>query len=257
MNAVLNSEKDKVAIVTGAAQGIGRATALRLMRNGVKVVAVDRQADGLATLRSEAPDQVEILELDVTSADAPDTTIATAMDKFGRVDALVNNAGIGIAKPVHLTTDEEFDRFMNINLRSVFRFTRAALGVMKAGATIVNVASTFGLMGNPNASSYAATKAALMGLTRQMVADYGPTGIRVNAVAPGVIVTDMVKGRLETSEYFRKLMVETTPYTRLGTAEDVANVIAFLCSDESGYVNGHVLTIDGGWSAANFVPQGA
>jgi NAD(P)-dependent dehydrogenase (short-subunit alcohol dehydrogenase family) len=120
----------------------------------------------------------------------------------------------------------------------------------------VNVASTFWLIGNPNASSYAATKAALIGLTRQMVADYGPSGIRINAVAPGVIVTDMVKGRLETSEYFRKLMVETTPFPRLGKAEDVANVIAFLCSEEAGYVNGHVLTIDGGWSAANFVPQG-
>jgi NAD(P)-dependent dehydrogenase (short-subunit alcohol dehydrogenase family) len=123
---------------------------------------------------------------------------------------------------------------------------------MQAGAAIVNVASTFGLMGNPNSSSYATTKAAVVGLTRQMAGDYGPKGIRVNAVAPGVIRTPLIEERLGMPA-FRHLMVDTTPFPRVGTPQDVAGAVRFLCSDDAGFVNGHVLVIDGGWSATNYV----
>jgi NAD(P)-dependent dehydrogenase (short-subunit alcohol dehydrogenase family) len=213
-------------------------------------VAIDRNAAGLETFSNN--EKAATAALDVAAADAPAKAVALARERFGRLDFLVNNAGIGNSKPVHLTSDEELDRFIAVNLRSVFRFAREALGAMQAGAAIVNVASTFGLMGNPNSSSYATTKAAVVGLTRQMAGDYGPKGIRVNAVAPGVIRTPLIEERLGMPA-FRRLMVDTTPFPRIGTPQDVAGAVRFLCSDDAGFVNGHVLVIDGGWSATNYV----
>lgn len=241
-----------VAIVTGAAQGIGRAIAEQFVKDGVSVVAIDRNREGLDSLAAGAPSKVATAVLDVTADDAPARAIALAKERFGQLDILVNNAGIGNSKAVHLTTDAELDRFLNTNLRSVFRFTREALGVMGAGASIVHVASTFGLVGNPNTAPYAATKAALIGLTRQMAADYGPKGIRVNAVAPGVIHTPLTHERLDNPA-FRRLLVDTTPFPRIGKPADVAGAVRFLCSSDASFVNGHVLVVDGGWSAANYV----
>ena len=239
----------QVALVTGAAQGIGRAIAERFLKDGFSLVAIDRNREGLDSLRGA---NLASAVLDVTADDAPARAVGLAKERFGRLDILVNNAGIGNSKPVHLTSDEELDRFVSVNFRSVFRFTREALGVMSSGAAIVHVASTFGLLGNPNNSSYASTKAALIGLTRQMAADYGPKGIRVNAVAPGVIQTPLVQERLGNAA-FRRLMVDTTPFPRIGKPEDVAGAVRFLCSEDASFVNGHVLVIDGGWSAANYV----
>lgn len=242
----------QVALITGAAQGIGRAVADRFLRDGFALVAVDRNADGLEALAKVAPERVAIAPLDVTADEAPARAVALAVERFGRLDALVNNAGIGNSKAVHLTSDEELDRFIAVNVRSVFRFTREALGVLQAGSSIVHVASTFGLLGNPGASSYATTKAAIVGLTRQMAGDYGPRGIRVNAVAPGVIRTPLIEERLGVAG-FRRLMVDTTPFPRIGRPEDVAGAVRFLCSDDASFVNGHVLVVDGGWSATNYV----
>jgi NAD(P)-dependent dehydrogenase (short-subunit alcohol dehydrogenase family) len=242
----------QVAIVTGAAQGIGRAIAERFLKDGISLVAIDRNREGLDSLAASAAGRVATGVLDVTADDAPARAVGLAKSRFGRLDILVNNAGIGNSKSVHLTSDEEFDRFVAVNFRSVFRFTREALGVMGPGATIVHVASTFGLIGNPTNAMYCSTKAALVGLTRQMAADYGPKGIRVNAVAPGVIQTPLVQERLDIPA-FRRLMVDTTPFPRIGKPEDVAGAVRFLCSEDAGFVNGHVLVIDGGWSAANYV----
>ena len=233
----------QVVLVTGAAQGIGRAIADRFLRDGLCVVAIDRNLAGLETFsRSE---KAVTAALDVTAADAPARAVALAKERFGRLDILVNNAGIGNSKPVHLTSDEELDRFLDVNLRSVFRFAREALGAMQPGAAIVNVASTFGLMGNPNSSSYATTKAAVVGLTRQMAGDYGPKGIRVNAVAPGVIRTPLIEERLGMPA-FRHLMVDTTPFPRIGTPEDIAGTIAFLCSDDASFITGQAYNVNGG-----------
>jgi NAD(P)-dependent dehydrogenase (short-subunit alcohol dehydrogenase family) len=239
----------QVALVTGAGQGIGRAIAERFLKDGFSLIAIDRNREGLDSLSGA---KVATAVLDVTADDAPTRAVALAKQRFGRLDILVNNAGIGNSKSVHLTTDEELDRFLNTNLRAVFRFTREALGVMTSGAAIVHVASTFGLVGNPSAAAYATTKAALIGLTRQMAADYGPKGIRVNAVAPGVIHTPLIHERLNNPA-FRHLMVDTTPFPRIGKPEDVAGAVRFLCSEDASFVNGHVLVIDGGWSAANYV----
>ena len=131
-------------------------------------------------------------------------------------------------KPIVETTDEDFDRVMGINTTSVFRLSRAAVGVMHEGSAIVNIASVFGLRGNPNSAAYAASKAAIVGLTRQMAAEHGPVASGVNAVAPGLIVTDMTRERIQTSRRFRQLLVETTPFPRRGQPEDVAAAVTFL-----------------------------
>jgi NAD(P)-dependent dehydrogenase (short-subunit alcohol dehydrogenase family) len=249
-----------VALVTGAGSGIGRATTLRFVRAGARVLAVDLNGDGLAETKAlaETPDHVALLIKDVTAGDAPALAVAEAMRHFGRLDWLVNNAGIGNAKAVDQTSDAEWDRYVDINLRSLFRFSREALPHLEPGrGAIVNLASVFGLFGHPRAAPYAATKAAVVGLTHQMAADYGPKGIRVNAVAPGVIETALTRQRIDTDPRFMALNIDPIPFPRLGRPEDVANAIYFLCSEEAAYISGHVLAIDGGWSVTNYSRRGA
>jgi NAD(P)-dependent dehydrogenase (short-subunit alcohol dehydrogenase family) len=249
-----------VALVTGAGSGIGRATTLRFVQSGAAVLGVDVNSEGLEETRglSGTPDGVVILMADVTDPEAPKAAVDKAVSVFGRLDCLVNNAGIGRAKAAHDTTDGEWDLYIAINLTSLFRFSREALRVLEPGrGSIVNTASVFGLFGHPNTAPYAATKAAVVGLTHQMAADYGPRGIRVNAVAPGVIETALTKERIEKDPRFQALNIDPIPFPRLGRPEDVANAIYFLSSDQAAYVNGHVLTVDGGWSVTNYSRRGA
>ena len=249
-----------VGLVTGAGSGIGRATALRFLRAGAKVLAVDLNPEGLAeTLRlAEAPGRIEGHVADVTAEVAPAESVVAVLRHFGRLDWLVNNAGIGAAKAVHLTSDAEWDRYVDVNLRSLFRFSREALPHLTPGrGAIVNIASVFGLFGHPGVAPYAATKAAVVGLTHQMAADYGPQGIRVNAVAPGVIETALTRTRIDSDPRFQALNIDPIPFPRLGKPEDVANAVHFLVSEEASYVSGHVLAVDGGWSVTNYSRRGA
>ena len=188
----------------------------------------------------------------------PAGRVDRAVEAFGGLDCLVNNAGIGRAKAAHDTSDSEWDLYVSINLTSLFRFSREALRVLQPGrGAIVNIASVFGLFGHPNTAPYAATKAAVVGLTHQMAADYGPRGIRVNAVAPGVIETALTKERIASDARFQALNIDPIPFPRLGSPEDVANAVHFLCSDDAAYVSGHVLVVDGGWSVTNYSRRGA
>jgi NAD(P)-dependent dehydrogenase (short-subunit alcohol dehydrogenase family) len=248
-----------VALVTGAGSGIGRATALRFVRAGASVLAVDLNGDGIEETRrlAEKPDRIALLTADVTAEDAPAKAVAEAVARFGRLDWLVNNAGIGNAKSAADTSDAEWDRYVDVNLRSLFRFSREALPHLEPGrGAIVNLASVFGLFGHPRVAPYAATKAGVIGLTQQMAADLGPKGVRVNAVAPGVIETALTRQRIDTDQRFQALNIDPIPFPRLGRPEDVANAIYFLCSDEAAYISGHVLAVDGGWSVTNYSRRG-
>ena len=252
--------ESQVAIVTGAGSGIGRATALALSRDGAGVLAIDRDSAGLdETLRhANGPGVMVPMVADVADKAAPDNAIAMCRDKLGSPSILINNAGIGDSRPLHLTDDDNLDGFLDVNLRALFRFSRAGVAAMKeagGGGAIVNIASIFGITGFRGSSAYSATKAAVIGLTRNMAADYGIDGIRVNAIAPGIIATPLTEKRLAENPWFADALVGGTPLGRPGRPEEIASAIAFLCSPEASYISGHTLVVDGAFSATHFRPH--
>jgi 3-oxoacyl-[acyl-carrier protein] reductase len=230
------------ALVTGAARGIGLATAKRLLDEGAEVLAVD-------VLPVPEP-RAKSLEMDLASDDGPRCVAEEARRLFAGVDILVNNAGVGGSRTLDLTDDETLDRILDTDLRAVLRLTRECLPLLrKPGGRVVNVASVFGEVGYPGTAAYAVAKVGVSQFTRQLVADYAPQGLRINAVAPGIIRTEMTASRLDSDADFRHTMVDATPARRCGLPEDVAAVVTFLASDDAAYVNGEVIAVDGGWPA--------
>jgi meso-butanediol dehydrogenase / (S,S)-butanediol dehydrogenase / diacetyl reductase len=244
----------QVAIITGAGSGIGLATAKLLHAAGTAVIGVGRDPGKLRNLEQELGDaeRVATLSADVTASEAPAQIVQVALDRFGRVDYLVNNAGIGSPKPLDETDDETLDYFLDIMLRAPFRLCREAIRHMQPGSSVVNVTSTFAHIGGRRGGAYSAAKGGLKSLTEHMACEYGPRGIRSNCVAPGVTMTDMVRHRFE-DETFKRVNVDTTPYPRLAEPEDVAAVIAFLCSPGSEMVNGQSIVVDGGWTKTKYL----
>lgn len=244
----------QVAIVTGASSGIGFRTAQLLVDAGMAVLGVGRDEQKLAALRKSIanPEQIETLSVDLMADDAPKKVVDKALSRFGRIDFLINNAGIGSPKPLHETDDEMLDYFLNAMLRSPFRLTREAIGHMKEGSAVINVTSTFAVIGGLRGGAYSAAKGGLGSLSQHIAAQYGPKGIRCNAVAPGVIPTPMTNARLEDPK-FRKMNIEMTPHHRFGTVDDIASTIAFLCSPGGSYINGQTIVVDGGWSTTKYL----
>lgn len=244
----------KVAIITGAGSGIGLATAKMLADQGMAIVGVGRDTTKLATLEAAIgnPDRIATLSIDVMAADAPAQIVKLALDRFGSIDFLINNAGVGSPKPLHETDDETLDYFLDIMLRAPFRLCREAIVHMKPGSGVVNVTSTFAMIGGKRGGAYSAAKGGLKSLTEHMACEYGAQGIRSNCVAPGVTMTDMVRHRF-ADETFQRVNVETTPYPRLAEAEDIAAMIAFLCTPGAEMINGQSIVVDGGWTKTKYL----
>lgn len=245
-----------VAIVTGAASGIGRATAERFAAEGARVVLADRQgeaAEAVARQITEDGGHARAITADVANEQDVERVIALAIEAWGRIDILVNNAGVGGGGNVLSFKVEDFDRVIGVNLKGALLCCKHALPHMleHGRGAIVNIASISSTCGIPNQSVYGPSKAGIWLLTRQLAIEFASRGIRVNAVAPGTIETPMIGGPVEGREISSglKYLMEHHPVGRFGKPEEVANAILFLASDEASFITGASLAVDGGYSA--------
>lgn len=242
--------ENKVALVTGGASGIGAATTRELARAGAKVIIADVNLAAAESLAAEVPG-ARAAKMDVTNAES----IASAFAGIQKLDILVNNAGIGLVGDITRTAEEDFDRVMRVNVHSVFLVTKAALPLLLASrGSIVNIGSVAGSVGVKQRFAYCASKGAVQAMTRQIAVDY-PKELRINCIAPGTVQTPFVEGYLDKyhsheKEKVRAELVARQPIGRLGTPEDIASLVRFLCSKEAEFINGAVVPIDGGWTAA-------
>ena len=246
------SQSKKVALVTGAARGIGLATAVRFLEDGWRVAMLDILGD---TLRSAAAalnraGATLTLAADVSDPAAVQAAVEQTQRQFGRIDALVNNAGIAVFKPMLDVTLEEWQRVLAVNLTGPFLMTQAVAPIMRdqGGGAIVNITSISGLRASTLRVAYGTSKAGLAHLTKQQAAELGEFGIRVNAVAPGPVDTAMAKA--VHTPAIRADYHDHIPLNRYGLEQELANAICFLCGDQAAYITGQVLAVDGGFDAA-------
>jgi 3-oxoacyl-[acyl-carrier protein] reductase len=240
--------KGKVALVTGAAQGIGKAVALVLARNGADIVVSDinleKAEETVKEIESIGPRAMAV-KVDVANLDHVEQMVGTILEKFGKIDILVNNAGVTRDKLILRMTEEDWDLVLNVNLKGTFNCTKAVVRHMakQRGGKIVNIASVVGEMGNAGQVNYSASKAGVIGLTKTMAREFAQRGINVNAIAPGYIETPMTEVLADKVKEELKRLI---PMERLGKPEDVAEAVLFLVSEESNYITGHILNVNGG-----------
>lgn len=243
---------NRVAIITGGSSGIGRATAIVLAKQGIKiVVAARRVKEGEETIHQlkQAGGDGIFVKTDVTSEDEVKSLVEKTIKTYGRLDYAFNNAGIGDEmRPLVDETVEIFDRIMNVNIKGVWLAMKYEIPQMlkSGGGSIVNMSSVAGVIGMPQLAAYVASKHAVLGLTRSASAEYAKSGIRINAVAPGAIETDMYYQVVGENEQMRQAVNTMHPMGRIGKPDEVANAVAWLLSDKSSFVTGHTLSTDGG-----------
>lgn len=242
--------ENKIALVTGGASGIGAATVRELARAGAHVLIADLNLAAAEALAAELAN-AKAVAMDVTDA----ASIAAAFAKIPQLDILVNNAGIGLVGDITRTSEEDFNRVMRVNVNSVFLVTQAAFPLLLAAhGSIVNIGSVAASVGVKQRFAYCASKGAVLAMTRQIAVDY-PKELRINCIAPGTVQTPFVEGYLDKyhaheKEKVRAELVARQPIGRLGTPEDIASLVRYLCSREAEFINGALIPIDGGWTAA-------
>jgi len=247
----MSSSPQKVALVTGAARGIGLAVAKRFLADGWRVALLDIEHELLrgAMAGLANPDNTMALTCDVSDADAVAAAMTAVSGRFGRLDALVNNAGIAVFAPLLETSNQDWSRILAVNLTGPFLCTKAAMPLMRGhGGAIVNITSISAVRASTLRSAYGTSKAGLAHLTKQLAVELASLGIRVNGVAPGPVETAMAKA-VHTAE-IRADYHDAIPLNRYGLEEELAEAVFFLCSDRSSYITGQILAVDGGFDAA-------
>jgi 3-oxoacyl-[acyl-carrier protein] reductase len=240
--------KNKVAIVTGASRGIGKAISVKLSNSGAKIVLVSRSLDSLRTVEKELIDngkEAICIAADVSQSNDFIKVVKTVTDTWGQIDILINNAGITRDNIIMRLKEDDWDAVIDINLKGCFNATKAVTRPMIKARTgrIINITSVIGLMGNAGQSNYAASKAGIIGFTKSMAKELGSRNITVNAIAPGYIKTEMTDNLDETT---KDNLTKSIPLQRLGDTDDIANLVCFLASNDAAYITGQTLNVDGG-----------
>ena len=242
--------KDKTAIITGGGTGIGLATARAFYQEGAKIILFGRRKEKLEKAVEKLGDSAIIVQGDMTNNNDLDQLINETLHNFKKIDILVNNAGLFNGAPLHEISDSQWDEIMNINIRSVFQLTRRVLPAMLSQkyGNIIHISSILGLIAVPQVAAYNVSKGALNQFSRSIAVEYGSSGIRSNSICPGLIATDMTADLMKDADLMKEWSKEY-PIGRFGKPEDVANACLYLASDESSFVTGITLPVDGGFTA--------